>query len=72
MQTLDTRRSQVSEVGYELVADFSLGGSAWNNYYQPLQQRINTLLPEMANSDAVKCLIDEINFYNAHHEAQLL
>lgn len=69
MQTLDTRRSQVSEAGYELVADFSLGGSAWNNYYQPLQQRINTLLPEMANSDAVKCLIDEINFYNAHHEA---
>ena len=63
IQTIDTRRQQIAKAGYELITDFTYQQASWDNYYLPLQQRINELSTSMKGSQAVADLSREVEFY---------
>ncbi|WP_448555748.1 MerR family transcriptional regulator [Thalassotalea montiporae] len=63
IQTIDTRRQQITKAGYEPIADFTYQQASWDNYYLPLQQRINELSPSMKGSQALADLSREVEFY---------
>ena len=67
IQTLDTRRKQITAAGYEIVSDFTFNKSSWDNYYLPLKDRVEELIPIMKGSAALGDIDKEINFYLNHN-----
>ncbi|REL29244.1 methyltransferase domain-containing protein [Thalassotalea euphylliae] len=63
IQTIETRRKQIAKAGYQLIADFTYQQASWDNYYLPLQQRINELSTGMKGSQALADLSREVEFY---------
>ncbi|WP_117232570.1 MerR family transcriptional regulator [Vibrio maerlii] len=66
MQTVNTRREQIGQAKYQLIADFTLTTEAWKNYYQPLKVRALELLQEKPQSQAIKDIITEVELYEQH------
>ncbi|MCW8347198.1 MerR family transcriptional regulator [Vibrio sp. ZSDZ65] len=64
MQTVETRLEQMTAAGYEVVSHFTLSLEAWQNYYEPLKRRIETLAPTMAESTALKDIAREVDVFN--------
>ena len=63
IQTAETRRKQIIDAGYEILADFTFNQSSWDNYYSPLKKRVEELLPSMEASAALKDIASEVEFY---------
>ncbi|UPQ90273.1 MerR family transcriptional regulator [Vibrio sinaloensis] len=63
IQTIATREAQFAKAGYELVAQFSLGVEAWQNYWLPLAERVKELTPVMPDSQALMDIKREIAIY---------
>ena len=61
MTTLAERVRQAEENGYTVISHFEYGAEAWNNYNQPLLERIAELEPEMPESRAIADLKTEID-----------
>lgn len=59
MMPAATRRQQISDAGYTLLADFELSPSAWEGYYRPLQERL-AADPELAATEAGQAVAAEI------------
>lgn len=65
IQTVDTRKSQIAKLGYELKHTFTLSEQAWKNYYEPLQERLNEVASKMKESQAVIDIQNEVNLYKS-------
>ncbi len=63
IQTVDTRRKQITAAGYEILSDFRYCQSSWDNYYLPLKKRVEELKSTMKDSTALKDIISEVEFY---------
>ncbi|WP_181902215.1 MerR family transcriptional regulator [Thalassotalea euphylliae] len=68
IQTVDTRRGQITKAGYQLIADFTFQQTSWDNYYLPLQQRIKELSASMASSSALADIAREVDFYLSYQK----
>jgi len=66
MQGIATRMAQIQEAGYELLDSFALSRQGWQNYYQPLAQRVSELQTRMADSAALKDIAKEIAIYRQY------
>lgn len=66
IQTVETRKSQISKAGYELEHTFTVSEKAWKDYYEPLQERLHEVAPIMKNSQAVSDIQNEVNLYKSH------
>lgn len=64
MTTEETRIEQAKRAGYTLVDSFPVSDKAWDNYYQPLKDRINELAQELTGSSALADLNREISAYD--------
>ena len=64
MQSVETRLEQMTAAGYEVVSHFTLSLEAWQNYYEPLKRRIETLAPTMAESTALKDIAREVDVFS--------
>lgn len=49
IQTVETRKSQISKAGYELEHTFTVSEQAWKEYYEPLQERLHEVASSMKN-----------------------
>ena len=67
IQTTDTRRKQIAAAGYKILSNFTFKKSSWDNYYRPLKDRIEELMPTMKESSAIKDIDNEIDFYLNHN-----
>ena len=67
MQTPETRRTQITAAGYELLSDFTFSQSSWDNYYLPLKARIEELMPTMKGSAALDDMGKEVDLYLNHN-----
>lgn len=65
IQTIETRKSQIKKLGYELKQTFTVSEQAWKSYYEPLQDRLNEVAPTMKNSQAVTDIQNEVNLYKS-------
>lgn len=68
MQTVTTRCAQAEALGFEVTGHFVLSEDAWwDDYYQPLQQRIDTLRDKYHDNVHVTPVLDysqsEIDLY---------
>jgi SAM-dependent methyltransferase len=66
IQTAEVRRKQIKAAGYEVLSDFIFSKSSWDNYYLPLKARVESLMPVMESSLALKDIADEVDFYLKH------
>jgi len=63
MSTPAIRIKQAEAAGYQLLDSFTISEAAWQAYSLPLQKRIETLKPEMANSAALLDIETELGIY---------
>ncbi len=63
MSTKAKRIEQAEAAGYQLLDSFTISEEAWSAYSLPLQKRIDTLKPEMANSVALLDIETELGVY---------
>lgn len=71
MTTIDNRRDLIKQCGYKLLGDFVLPESAWwDDYYGPMQERLEVLKKKYAGDDVAREVIndcfDEIAFYESY------
>jgi len=67
IQTIETRRKQIAKAGYKVLCDFTFDKSSWDNYYLPLSDKVQELLPTMKDSPALRDIAAEVEFYFKHH-----
>jgi SAM-dependent methyltransferase len=67
MQTVAVRRQHMRSAGYLIVADFALSSQAWNNYIDPLRERVEKLGREMDTS-AMNDIRAELEIYDRYLE----
>ncbi|GLP97937.1 MerR family transcriptional regulator [Paraferrimonas sedimenticola] len=63
IQTVDTRLAQIEAAGYQVKTHFTLSQQAWENYFVPLDARIQELASNMGESQALKDIATEIGIY---------
>ncbi|MCP4955119.1 MAG: MerR family transcriptional regulator [Photobacterium aquimaris] len=63
IQTIPKRLALFKKQGYEVVEHFSLPVEAWQNYWFPLQQRVQELKPTMPDSQALLDIEKEISIF---------
>ncbi|PMJ91714.1 methyltransferase domain-containing protein [Vibrio sp. 10N.261.55.A7] len=66
IQTVATRLEQIRAAGYEVIEHFSLSQDAWSNYWKPLKERVDSLMPEMPNAAALKDIRKEVTIYERY------
>ena len=64
MSTTTVRIEQAEVAGYQVLDSFTLSEEAWQAYYVPLQKRIETLKPEMADCAALLDIEKELDMYD--------
>lgn len=64
--TIAKREAQAKAAGYEVLESFTLAPEAWENYFKPLEARVNALKPEMQDSVALKDIQTELDIYNRY------
>lgn len=65
MKVVAERISQIEKLGYELLETFTLSEQAWQNYYVPLQARVDALSSTMTGSQAIEDIQTELDLYNS-------
>lgn len=70
MTNVDTRLMQAKKLGFEVLDDFTISAKAWQNYWQPLQARVNALKASMPESQAIKDIQRELDIYQSHDGSQ--
>ncbi len=63
MTTLDNRVSSITAQGYRVVCSFPLSRHAWENYLNPLREKIAELCAEDFSSKALADIKDEIDIH---------
>jgi SAM-dependent methyltransferase len=63
MSTTAVRIEQAEVAGYQVLDSFALSEEAWQAYYVPLQERIETLKPDMADCAALLDIEKELDIY---------
>ena len=63
IQSIPKRLALFKQHGYEVIEHFSLGLDAWQNYWLPLKERVQTLQPVMPNSQVLLDINQEISIY---------
>ncbi|MDT0596586.1 class I SAM-dependent methyltransferase [Glaciecola petra] len=66
MKDVNQRLSEIKKAGYHVEETFTMSEEAWKNYYEPLQQRIDSLTGTIANSQAARDITREINVYKKY------
>lgn len=66
MQTVTERIKQIEASGYRVIKHFALSDQAWQNYYQPLQQRANELKTQLIGSQALIDIQAELDIFYHH------
>ena len=61
--TTAVRIKQAEVAGYQVLDNFALSEEAWQAYYVPLQERIETLKPEMEDCTALLDIEKELDIY---------
>jgi DNA-binding transcriptional MerR regulator/trans-aconitate methyltransferase len=64
MSTIAVRIEQAKVAGYRVLDSFDLSEESWQAYYVPLQERIQTLKPEMPDSAALFDMEKELEIYH--------
>lgn len=65
MVTIEERSAQAEAAGYRVLDSFTLSKAAWENYFVPLQARVETLKEELHSSAALRDIETELAIY--HH-----
>ncbi|MCG6348446.1 methyltransferase domain-containing protein [Vibrio fluvialis] len=63
IQSIPNRLALFKKHGYDVIEHFSLGVDAWQNYWQPLQDRVKELQAVMPASQALLDINKEISIY---------
>ncbi|HDZ9125812.1 TPA: MerR family transcriptional regulator [Vibrio cholerae] len=63
IQSIPSRIKLFKKLGYEVMEHFSLGIDAWQNYWLPLQNRVQELKLRLTNSQALSDIEKEIAIY---------
>ncbi len=63
IQSIPKRLALFKKHGYDVIEHFSLGVDAWQNYWQPLQDRVEELQAAMPSSQALLDINKEISIY---------
>jgi DNA-binding transcriptional MerR regulator len=66
MQDINTRLYQIAQAGYQILDTFTMSTTAWKNYYEPLQQRLNDIAPRLLGSQAVADIQAEVDLYGKY------
>lgn len=66
IQTVSTRIAQMKKAGYEVTNHFTLSRDAFENYYEPLRVRIDILMPNMQDSEALREINKEIDIFDKY------
>lgn len=66
MQSIDVRVAQIEKAGYQVKSTFTLSEKAWQNYYEPLNARLEEVGPSMKNSQAILDIKNEVELYKNH------
>ncbi|USH04413.1 MerR family transcriptional regulator [Grimontia kaedaensis] len=64
--SISRREEQAKATGYEIIESFTLAPEAWENYFKPLEKRVNALKADMPESAALKDIQAELNIYNRY------
>ncbi|OAN11097.1 methyltransferase [Photobacterium jeanii] len=59
--SVEKRIAQAKAAGYRLLETFPISQQAWDNYYHPLEQRVQSLKAEMLASQVLKDIQQEID-----------
>lgn len=65
MTHLTTREEQIQQTGYRLLDSFNLSEASWQNYIDPLQQRLSEL-HDYRNTEAWQDIAAELEIYRHH------
>ena len=65
IQTINTRKSQIEQAGFELKHTFTVSEQTWQSYYVPLEKRANELTSQLVNSQAISDIKNEVNLYKS-------
>lgn len=73
IDTMEEKLKVIRNSGYEPITHFELSEEAWlENYYNPMEERIESFLQKYNNSEDVKTFInlvhEEIEVYKQYHE----
>lgn len=60
MTTIKERLKQAEEAGYEVLDSFTLSKAAWNAYFDPLQESVNSIKAQMMGSAAIHDIEEEL------------
>lgn len=63
---IDQRLVQIADAGLELIAHFTLSKGAWDNYYVPLEARVEELSEQLSSSSALADIRKEIDIYHRY------
>ncbi|TFH93228.1 MerR family transcriptional regulator [Vibrio ouci] len=63
MTTATSRVKLAQRLGYEVVNSFPISDESWDNYYQPLSQRIDEVEKVLEGSSAIESLKREVEAY---------
>lgn len=66
MATVEERVKQAEVAGYKVLDSFTLSEEAWRAYFEPLQERVNSLKGEMMESPALHDIEAELTIYRKH------
>lgn len=66
MVGVSTRTQQAKAAGYQVIDSFMLSPLGWENYYAPLQKRIEQLQIEWGDSAVIKDIQAELSVYQNH------
>lgn len=66
MHSIAHRMEQLKNSKFNLLSNFTLGTAAWENYYNPLKERIEALEPTLQSSAALMDIKRELDIYDQH------
>ncbi|QIA63202.1 MerR family transcriptional regulator [Vibrio astriarenae] len=70
MVNMHTRIEQAQALGYQVCQHFTISPQSWDNYWRPLEQRVNQLQADMPKSQALADILHEIGVYKQHQGDQ--
>ncbi|MCF1439715.1 MAG: class I SAM-dependent methyltransferase, partial [Shewanella sp.] len=63
MRDVATRIEQAEAAGYRVLNSFTLSDDSWRSYFEPLNVRVQQLLPQLPDSAALQAIAKEIRLY---------
>lgn len=66
MQDVSSRLSHIEKAGYQVKESFTVSNRAWEQYYEPLQERLKVVGESMRESQALSDVQYEVDLYKKH------